>query len=57
MDDGILSGLKEVLFGRTGLRGGNRDSIVQSVGKSTTRQIANQIIRGALDSLLGGCRR
>ena len=57
VDDGILGGLKEVLFGHTGPRGGKHDGIVQSVAKSATRQIANQIIRGVLGSLLGGRRR
>ena len=57
VDDGILGGLKEVLFGHTGPRGGRHDGIVQSVAKSATRQIANQIIRGVLGSLLGGRRR
>lgn len=57
VDDGILGGLKEVLFGHTGPRGGKHDGIVQSVAKSATRQIASQIIRGVLGSLLGGRRR
>ncbi|HCW99401.1 MAG TPA: hypothetical protein DHT39_11615 [Pantoea sp.] len=57
VDEGILGGLKEVLFGSTGPRGGKRDGIVQSVAKSATRQIANQIIRGVLGNLLGGRRR
>ncbi len=57
VDDGILGGLKEVLFGHTGPRGGKHDGIVQSVAKSATRQIANQIIRGVLGNLLGGRRR
>lgn len=57
VDDNILGGLKKVLFGHTGPRGGKHDGIVQSVAKSATRQIANQIIRGVLGSLLGGRRR
>jgi len=57
VDNGILGGLKEVLFGHTGPRGGKYDGIVQSVAKSATRQIASQIIRGVLGSLLGGRRR
>nr|WP_276741832.1 helicase HerA-like C-terminal domain-containing protein [Pantoea septica] len=57
VDNGILGGLKEVLFGHTGPRGGKHDGIVQSVAKSATRQIASQIIRGVLGSLLGGRRR
>jgi Bacterial protein of unknown function (DUF853). len=57
VDDGILGGLKEILFGSTGPRGGKRDGVVQSVAKSAARQVTNQIIRGVLGSLLGGRRR
>jgi hypothetical protein len=57
VDDGILGGLKDILFGTTGPRGGKRDGVVQSVAKSAARQVTNQIIRGVLGSLLGGRRR
>ena len=57
VDDGILGGLKEILFGSTGPRGGKRDGVVQSVAKSAARQVTNQIIRGVLGSLMGGRRR
>jgi len=57
VDNGILGGLKEILFGRTGPRGGKYDGVVQTMAKSATRQITNQIIRGVLGSLLGGRRR
>lgn len=57
VDDGILGGLKDILFGSTGPRGGKRDGIVQSVAKSAARQVTNQIIRGMLGSLMGGRRR
>ena len=57
VDDGILGGLKDILFGSTGPRGGKRDGVVQTMAKSATRQITNQIIRGMLGSLLGGRRR
>ncbi|MEN4578328.1 helicase HerA-like C-terminal domain-containing protein [Pantoea agglomerans] len=57
VDNGILGGLKEILFGRTGPRGGKHDGMVQTMAKSATRQITNQIIRGVLGSLLGGRRR
>ncbi|THB83462.1 DUF853 family protein, partial [Pantoea allii] len=57
VDNGILGGLKEILFGRTGPRGGKHDGVVQTMAKSATRQITNQIIRGVLGSLLGGRRR
>jgi Predicted ATPase len=57
VDDGILGGLKDILFGTTGPRGGKRDGVVQSVAKSAARQVTNQIIRGVLGSLMGGRRR
>ena len=57
VDEGILGGLKEILFGSTGPRGGKRDGVVQTMAKSAARQVTNQIIRGVLGSLLGGRRR
>ncbi len=54
VDGGILGGLKDILFGSTGPRGGKRDGVVQSVAKSAARQVTNQIIRGMLGSLMGG---
>lgn len=57
VDDGILGGLKDILFGTTGPRGGKKDGIVQTAAKSAVRQVTNQIVRGVLGSLLGGRRR
>jgi len=57
VDEGILGGLKDILFGTTGPRGGKRDGVVQTMAKSATRQITNQIVRGMLGSLLGGRKR
>ncbi|WP_330985416.1 MULTISPECIES: helicase HerA-like C-terminal domain-containing protein [Enterobacterales] len=57
VDDGILGGLKDILFGTTGPRGGKKDGLVQAAAKTATRQITNQIVRGMLGSLLGGRRR
>ena len=57
VDDGILGGLKDILFGSTGPRGGKRDGVVQTMAKSAARQVPNQIVRGMLGSLLGGRRR
>ncbi|MBJ5871575.1 DUF853 family protein, partial [Salmonella enterica subsp. enterica serovar Derby] len=57
VDGGILGGLKDILFGSTGPRGGKRDGVVQSVAKSAARQVTNQIIRGMLGSLMGGRKR
>ena len=56
-DDGILGGLKDILFGSTGPRGGKRDGMVQTMAKSAARQVTNQIVRGMLGSLLGGRKR
>ena len=33
-DDGLLGGLKDILFGSTGPRGGKRDGIVQTAAKA-----------------------
>lgn len=48
MDDGILGGLKDILFGTTGPRGGKKDGVVQTMAKSAARQVTNQIVRGML---------
>ena len=57
VDDGILGGLKDILFGTTGPRGGKKDGVVQTMAKSAARLVTNQIVRGMLGSLLGGRRR
>ncbi|NWG29973.1 MAG: DUF853 domain-containing protein [Rhodocyclaceae bacterium] len=53
--------LSEILFGRTGPRGGRTDGLVQAAAKSVTRTIASQVgrelVRGVLGSLLGGSKR
>ncbi|GAB4205279.1 MAG: DUF853 domain-containing protein [Tibeticola sp.] len=58
---GLMDGLKEVLFGRTGPRGGHYDGIAQTVAKSAARTIGStvgrEIIRGVLGSLLGSKKR
>jgi len=52
--------LNEVLFGRTGPRGGQYDGLVQTMAKTAARSVANglgrQILRGVLGGLLGGKR-
>jgi len=54
-------GLNELLFGRTGPRGGKTDGLVQTMAKTVVRtigsQVGRQIVRGVLGSLLGGTRR
>ncbi|ENZ0059743.1 helicase HerA-like C-terminal domain-containing protein [Escherichia coli] len=57
VDDGILGGLKDILFGTTGPHGGKKDGVVQTMAKSAARQVTNQIVRGMLGSLLGGRKR
>ena len=53
--------LGEILFGRTGPRGGRQDGLVQSIAKSAARSIGSQIgrevIRGILGSILGGGKK
>lgn len=54
---GIMGGLKDVLFGTTGPRGGVHDGLAQSMAKSAVRTIGStvgrEIIRGVLGSLFG----
>lgn len=58
---GIMGGLKDVLFGSTGPRGGVHDGLAQSMAKSAVRTmgstVGREIIRGVLGSLFGGRRR
>jgi hypothetical protein len=55
------SALQEMLFGRTGPRGGRHDGLVQTAAQSAARTVANQIgrelLRGLLGGLSGGRRR
>ena len=39
VDDGILGGLKDILFGTTGPRGGKKDGVVQTMAKSAALQL------------------
>ncbi|MDD4338867.1 MAG: DUF853 family protein [Syntrophales bacterium] len=59
---GVLGGgIGDILFGRTGPRGGKTDGLVQTAAKSVARTIGSsvgrEIVRGVLGSLLGGGRR
>jgi len=58
---GMLGGLKEAVFGRTGPRGGQYPGLVEKAASSAVRSIGSavgrEIIRGVLGSLLGGKRR
>ncbi len=58
---GILGGLKDVLFGTTGPRGGVHDGLAQSMAKSAVRTmgsaVGREIIRGVLGSIFKGTKR
>jgi len=58
---GAWGGLNELLFGRTGPRGGHRPGVVDALAKSAARgvgsAVAREITRGIFGSLLGGKRR
>ncbi len=58
---GLMGGLKDVLFGSTGPRGGKREGLAEKAASSAMRSIGSavgrEIIRGVLGSLLGGSRR
>jgi DNA helicase HerA-like ATPase len=60
-DGGVLGGLKDVLFGRTGPRGGRHEGLAESAARSAMRTIGSsvgrEIVRGVLGSILGGSRR
>jgi len=51
----------ELLFGRTGPRGGHTDGLMQSMAKTVVRtigsQVGREIVRGVLGSILGGAKR
>ncbi|MFG6465658.1 helicase HerA-like domain-containing protein [Roseateles sp. BYS87W] len=56
--NGVMDGLKDVLFGTTGPRGGRHPGLAETAAKSAMRSIGSavgrEIIRGVLGSLLGG---
>jgi hypothetical protein len=58
---GMMGGLKDILFGSTGPRGGKRDGLAEMAAKSAVRTVGSavgrEIVRGVLGSLLGGGRR
>jgi hypothetical protein len=58
---GVVGGLKDVLFGSTGPRGGKREGLAESAARSAMRSIGSavgrEIIRGVLGGILGGGRR
>jgi len=58
---GLFGGLKDVLFGTTGPRGGHRDGLAESAARSAMRSVGSavgrEIVRGVLGSILGGGTR
>ena len=60
-DGGLMGGLKDVLFGSTGPRGGRHEGLAESAARSAMRSIGSsvgrEIVRGVLGSLLGGSKR
>ena len=58
---GLMGGLKDMMFGTTGPRGGRRPGLAEAAASSAMRSIGSavgrEIIRGVLGSLLGGSRR
>ena len=54
---GLLGGLKNILFGNTGPRGGQHDGLVQTAARSAVRtigtQVGKEILRGVLGGILG----
>ena len=59
-DSSMMAGMKDILFGKTGPRGGQHDGVAQIVVKSAVRtvgsSIGRQIIRGVLGGIFGGKR-
>lgn len=60
-DAGIMGGLKDVIFGSTGPRGGRREGLAETMAKSAVRTIGTtvgrEILRGVLGSIMGGKKR
>ena len=58
---GVVDGLKDLLFGSTGPRGGKRegvlDAMAKTAGRTASSAITREIVRGVLGSLLGGGKR
>ncbi|MCW5624763.1 MAG: DUF853 family protein, partial [Burkholderiales bacterium] len=55
---GLLGSLGEILFGKTGPRGGHHPGVIDAAAKSAARSVGSavgrEIVRGVLGSLLGG---
>ena len=57
---GLMGSLNDVLFGKTGPRGGQHDGLAQTMARSAVRSIGSsvgrEIIRGVLGGIFGGRR-
>ncbi len=58
---GAMGGLSDILFGKTGPRGGHTAGILESAAKSAARTVGSsvgrEIVRGVLGSIFGGGKR
>ena len=58
---GLFGGIRDVLFGSTGPRGGKHEGLAEAAARSAVRtmgsSVGREIIRGVLGSILGGGRR
>jgi len=60
-DSGMMGELKDLLFGKTGPRGGKHEGLVEKAASSAVRSMGSamgrEIFRGVLGGLLGGSKR
>ncbi len=60
-DGGMLGGLKDVIFGSTGPRGGKHEGLAEVAAKSAIRTmsttVGREIIRGVLGGIFGGGKK
>ncbi|MES2978790.1 MAG: helicase HerA-like C-terminal domain-containing protein [Pseudomonadota bacterium] len=60
-EGGVMGGINDILFGRTGPRGGQHEGLAQAMVKSAVRTmgstVGREIIRGVLGGIFGGKRR
>jgi len=60
-DGGMVGELKDLLFGKTGPRGGKHEGLVEKAASSAVRSMGSamgrEIFRGVLGGLLGGSKR
>ncbi|MCC7325731.1 MAG: DUF853 family protein [Burkholderiales bacterium] len=58
---GMMDGLKDMIFGSTGPRGGRRegllDAMAKTAGRTASSAVTRELVRGVLGSLMGGRKR